>query len=89
MACQVPVISSNSGGLPEVNIHGVTGFLSGPGNVAEMAGYAIQLLQDEEMLGQFRANALAQARRFDIEKILPDYEAYYEEVLEKSAQKVE
>lgn len=89
MACEVPVISSNSGGLPEVNIHGETGFLSSPGNVDEMAGYAIQLLSDEEMLQKFRANALRQAKRFDIENILPHYEAYYEEVLERSVIQVE
>ncbi|MBL7807473.1 MAG: N-acetyl-alpha-D-glucosaminyl L-malate synthase BshA [Saprospiraceae bacterium] len=89
MACEVPVISSNSGGLPEVNIHGKTGFLSDAGNVTEMANYAIQLLQDEEMLQRFRANALEQARRFDIDRILPEYERYYEEVIEKSVIKVE
>jgi L-malate glycosyltransferase len=89
MACEVPVISSNSGGLPEVNIHGVTGFTSDPGNVLEMAQYAIQLLQDDVMLQQFRENALKQAQRFDLHNILPDYEAYYEEVLEKSVIKVE
>ena len=89
MACEVPVISSNSGGLPEVNIHGVTGFLSDPGKTDEMAGYAIQLLQNDEMLQQFRQNALTQAKRFDLHKILPDYERYYEEVLERSAVKVE
>ncbi len=83
MACEVPVISSNSGGLPEVNIHGVTGFLSDAGNVDEMAAYAIQLLSNEEMLQQFSQNALVQARRFDLNNILPDYEAYYEEVLAK------
>lgn len=89
MACEVPVISSNSGGLPEVNIHGETGFMSDAGNVNEMARYAIELLQNEEMLARFRKNALAQARRFDIDNILPDYEAYYEEVLERSVVKVE
>lgn len=89
MACEVPVISSNSGGLPEVNIHGVTGFLSDAGNVNEMAKHAIDLLRNDEMLARFRANALSQARRFDIENILPDYEAYYEEVLERSVVKVE
>ncbi|HOY04551.1 MAG TPA: N-acetyl-alpha-D-glucosaminyl L-malate synthase BshA [Saprospiraceae bacterium] len=88
MACEVPVISSNSGGLPEVNIHGVTGFMSDAGNVNEMARYAIDLLQNEEMLARFRTNALAQARRFDIDNVLPDYEAYYEEILEKSVFKV-
>jgi N-acetyl-alpha-D-glucosaminyl L-malate synthase BshA len=88
MACEVPVISSNSGGLPEVNIHGQTGFLSDPGNVDEMAHYAIQLLKNESMLAEFRANALTQAKRFDIEQILPHYEAYYEEILIKSVRKV-
>lgn len=89
MACEVPVVSSNGGGLPEVNIQGVTGFLSEVGDVADMARNAIRLLSDEEMLRQFRQNALAQARRFDIHNILPEYEAYYAEVLEKSAVKVE
>jgi N-acetyl-alpha-D-glucosaminyl L-malate synthase BshA len=89
MACEVPVISSNSGGLPEVNIHGVTGFLSDAGNVSEMADFAIQLLQNEDMLRRFRANALEQARRFDIDRILPEYEQYYEEVIARSVIKVE
>jgi L-malate glycosyltransferase len=89
MACEVPVISSNSGGLPEVNIHGVTGFMADPGDVDTMAQYAIQLLQDEALLQQFRQNALAQAKRFDLENILPDYVAYYEEVIERSVVKVE
>jgi N-acetyl-alpha-D-glucosaminyl L-malate synthase BshA len=89
MACEVPVVSSNGGGLPEVNIHGVTGFLSEVGDVDEMAQYAIQLLSDDAMLQQFRINALAQAKRFDLENILPDYEAFYEEVLEKSIIKIE
>jgi N-acetyl-alpha-D-glucosaminyl L-malate synthase BshA len=89
MACEVPVVSTDSGGLPEVNIHGVTGFMSTTGNVDEMAHYAIQLLQDDEMLQKFRENALAQAMRFDIHNILPDYEAYYEEILKQSVIKVE
>lgn len=89
MACEVPVVSSNGGGLPEVNIHGETGFVSDPGNVDEMAHYAIQLLSDDEVLARFRANALAQAKRFDIDNILPHYENYYEEVLERSVVKIE
>ncbi|MEI6411503.1 MAG: N-acetyl-alpha-D-glucosaminyl L-malate synthase BshA [Bacteroidota bacterium] len=89
MACEVPVVSSNGGGLPEVNIHGVTGFMSNVGDVEEMARYSIQLLRDDEMLHQFRANALAQAKRFDLHEILPHYEAYYAEVIEKSVIKVE
>ena len=81
MACEVPVISSNAGGLPEVNIHGQTGFLSDVGNVEEMANYAIQILSNEDVLNRFRENALAQAKRFDIANILPQYEQYYEEIL--------
>lgn len=84
MACEVPVISTNAGGLPEVNIHGETGYLSNVGNVEEMGYYAVSILKDDAVLQQFRANALAQAKRFDIEVILPIYEAYYEEIL-KSA----
>ncbi|MCB9344039.1 MAG: N-acetyl-alpha-D-glucosaminyl L-malate synthase BshA [Saprospiraceae bacterium] len=89
MACEVPVISSNGGGLPEVNIHGVTGYLSDVGDVASMAQHAIELLQNEDKLAEFRKNALEQARRFDIENILPDYERYYEEVIARSVHKVE
>ena len=81
MACEVPVISSNAGGLPEVNIHGQTGFLSNVGNVEEMARYAIEMLSNEDVLNRFRENALAQAKRFDIANILPKYEQYYEEIL--------
>ena len=81
MACEVPVISSNAGGLPEVNIHGETGFLSDVGDVEQMAKNTIALLSNEELLQQFRANALTQAKRFDIKNILPQYEAYYEEIL--------
>ena len=81
MACEVPVISSNIGGLPEVNIHGETGFLSDVGNVDEMAHFATTILEDETILQKFRANALQQAQRFDIAKILPQYEAYYEQIL--------
>ncbi len=81
MACEVPVISSNVGGLPEVNIHGETGFLSDVGDVDEMAEYAIRILKDDRILQQFRKNALAQAKRFDIKNILPQYEAYYEHIL--------
>lgn len=81
MACEVPVVSSNVGGLPEVNIQGETGFLSEVGNIEEMAENVLTILQNDEVLQRFRANALAQAKRFDIENILPQYEAYYEEVL--------
>ncbi len=84
MACEVPVLSSNAGGLPEVNIHAETGFISEIGDVDDMAAHAISILADEEVLQRFRANALKQAERFDIKHVLPQYEAYYQEVLEKS-----
>jgi N-acetyl-alpha-D-glucosaminyl L-malate synthase BshA len=84
MACEVPVISTDAGGLPEVNIHGKTGFLSKVGDVEEMAQQAITILGDDQVLQQFRQNALEQAERFDIKHILPEYEAYYEEVIEKA-----
>lgn len=81
MACEVPVISTDVGGLPEVNIHGQTGFLSKVGDVEDMARNAIAILSDDELLHKFRENALAQAKRFDIENILPQYEQYYEEIV--------
>ncbi len=89
MACEVPVISTDAGGLPEVNLHGETGFLSRVGDVESMAKNAIAILTDEEMLQRFRKNALAQAKRFDIGHILPQYEGYYEEVLAREAAMVE
>jgi len=84
MACKVPVISSNAGGLPELNVDGVTGYLSNVGNVNDMAEKAIYILEDNERLAQFKDNALARAKEFDLAKILPLYENYYMEVIEKS-----
>ena len=77
MACEVPVVSSNAGGIPEVNIDGETGFLLNVGDVQGMANRCLELLQDEAMLAQFKKNAFAQAQRFDIASILPKYEAFY------------
>ena len=84
MACEVPVISTNVGGLPELNIHGKTGFLDDVGDVEGMAAHAIEILSSDEVLEQFRSAAFAQAKRFDIRVIVPQYEAYYEKVLEQS-----
>ncbi len=81
MACEVPVISSNAGGIPEINIHGETGFLSNVGDVEDMARNAIQILSDDNTLNTFKAAAFRQAKRFDIEHILPLYEASYNRVL--------
>lgn len=81
MACGVPVISSNSGGLPEVNIDGKTGYLSDVGNIEEMSHNAIQILSDENRLLSFKQNALENAKNFDIQQILPLYEQIYQEAL--------
>ncbi len=82
MACEVPVISSNAGGLPEVNIHGKTGYLSDIGAVEDMATNALKILSDEKTHAQFRRNALKQAQKFDINNILPIYEEYYQYIIE-------
>jgi N-acetyl-alpha-D-glucosaminyl L-malate synthase BshA len=81
MACEVPVISSNAGGIPEVNIHGVTGYLSNVGDINDMAQNAITLLKDPELLTKFRKNALQQAHKFDLAEILLQYEAIYNRVI--------
>ncbi len=83
MACEVPVISSNTGGLPEINIHGQTGYLSNVGDVDDMAQHTINLLSNTEQLEQFRKNAYAQAKKFSLPNILPIYENYYERVVEQ------
>ncbi|WP_207774867.1 N-acetyl-alpha-D-glucosaminyl L-malate synthase BshA [Pontibacter virosus] len=76
MACEVPVISTNAGGIPELNVHGVTGFVSEVGNVDDMVRNALYVLDDAN-LSTFKANALARANDFDIEKIVPLYEQFY------------
>ena len=81
MACEVPVISSNIGGLPQVNIDGVTGYLCEVGDHETMALRAIEILSDENRLSTFRKNSLNQAKKFDISVILPEYENYYMEVI--------
>jgi N-acetyl-alpha-D-glucosaminyl L-malate synthase BshA len=83
MACEVPVISSDAGGIPETNVHGETGFVSRIGDVDDMAHNAIRLLQDDALLTQFRKNAYAQARKFDLQHVLPMYESYYEKVVDE------
>ncbi len=83
MACEVPVISSDAGGIPEVNIPGKTGFLSAIGDYEDMAEKAAIILQDDQ-LPIFRANALARAKEFDITIILPRYEFFYEKILKQT-----
>jgi N-acetyl-alpha-D-glucosaminyl L-malate synthase BshA len=88
MACGVPVISSNSGGLPEVNFDGISGYLSNVGNVDEMAANAIKILQDDKILSEFKANALEVAKKFDIKNILPKYEALYQRAIDDYKEEV-
>ncbi len=84
MAWSVPVISSNSGGLPEVNFDGVSGYLSNVGNIDEMAENALKILENEEILNKFKKNALEVARQFDIKNILPLYEDLYHKAINKT-----
>jgi len=78
MASGVPVVSSDAGGLSEVNEHGVSGYLSDIGNVDEMAQQALSILQNPETLARFKQQAKETARRFDTQNIVPLYEAVYE-----------
>lgn len=84
MAAEVPVISTNAGGIPEININGYCGYMSNVGDVEDMSNNAIKILQDEKTHLQFKANALAQAKKFDIQNIVPQYEKLYESVLRLS-----
>ena len=84
MAWSVPVISSNSGGLPEVNFQGVSGYLSNVGDIDSMAENALKILSDDTTLVQFRESALNVAKQFDIKNILPLYEALYYEAINNS-----
>lgn len=87
MACEVPVISTDAGGLPELNVDGVTGYLCQVGDIDDMSQKAIHIL-DESNLSTFKANALKRAKEFDVENILPLYESYYKEVIEKATKAV-
>ncbi len=83
MACGVPVISSNAGGLPEVNKDGFSGYLSEVGDVDGMANNALKILKNQTDLDQFKKNALITAQQFDIKKILPLYEDLYRRAIAK------
>ena len=82
MACQMPVISSNTGGMPELNLDGVTGFTSNVGDIEDMAEKAYHILKDDQTLNVFKQNALKRASDFDINVILPRYENYYQSVIQ-------
>lgn len=81
MACGVPVISTNAGGLPEINVQGVTGYMSEVGDTDDMAKHAVEVLKDEDKLKQFKENAIAHARTFSRQRIIPLYEQLYESVV--------
>ena len=83
MASGVPVISSNTGGIPEVNIDGVSGFLSNVNDVEDMSKNAIHILSDTNRLKEFKERAKEESKKFDISNIVPKYEAIYKRTLKK------
>ncbi|MFZ9027569.1 MAG: N-acetyl-alpha-D-glucosaminyl L-malate synthase BshA [Crocinitomicaceae bacterium] len=83
MVMGVPVISSNTGGIPEVNVQGVTGYLSNVGDVEDMAKNAVHILSDSDRLKTFRENAIKHAHTFNVESIVSQYEAIYGRLLEE------
>ncbi|MCT4665893.1 MAG: N-acetyl-alpha-D-glucosaminyl L-malate synthase BshA [Flavobacteriales bacterium] len=89
MACSVPVVSTNTGGLPEVNIHEKTGFTLPVGDIEGMAKAAKHILGCPEKLQHFKENALAHAQTFDIQNIVPDYEEVYYNLIQKSMEECE
>jgi N-acetyl-alpha-D-glucosaminyl L-malate synthase BshA len=86
MACEVPVLSSDAGGIPELNLSGVTGFVCKIGDIADMKAKALHILDDAN-LPTFKANALARAKEFDITEILPLYVSYYQKTIEAALAK--
>lgn len=83
MACEVPVLSSNTGGLPELNLHGYSGYLSDVGDVEQMTTFALEILKDEK-LPTFKKNALERAKQFELSNILPEYVNFYNEIIDKT-----
>ena len=87
MAASTPVVSSNAGGIPEVNIQGETGFLAEVGNVEAMSNYAIKILSNDDLLATMRENAKKQALKFDLQNILPEYEEMYRKTIDDFTEK--
>lgn len=81
MAAEVPVISTNAGGLPEIMIDGYNGYMSNVGDVDDMCAKALKIFADTDTTAQFRKNALAQAMKFDINNIVPEYETLYKKLI--------
>lgn len=86
MAAHTAVVSSNVGGLPEINIHGVTGYLSDPGNFKEMADYALSILRDQDVLKRFKIEARRHSKNFSLQNIVSVYEDIYGSLLKKVPQ---
>ena len=81
MACGVPVLSSNTGGLPEVNAHGRSGYLADVGDIESMTKFALDILGEDKKLKDFRQGAIEQAKLYNVHDIVNQYEDYYAEVL--------
>ena len=81
MAAGVPVISSDTGGIPEVNKHNFSGLLSKVGDTEKMINDAINLLSDEQILNDFKKNSRKRAEDFDIHNIVPNYENIYKNLI--------
>ncbi len=88
LASETPVISTNTGGLPEVNQHGVSGFLSNVGDIDDMALKALEILKDNDTLNRFKKNAFEHSLNFSIEAILPKYEALYNRLIKMKPKQV-
>lgn len=88
MACRVPVISTNVGGLSEVNVHGYSGYLSDVGDVESMAENALSILMDDATLDRFKDQARAQAQNFSIDLVVPQYEALYKKTIAETVSAV-
>jgi L-malate glycosyltransferase len=86
MACEVPVVSSNAGGIPELNIEGVTGYMCNVGDIDAMAQKALYILQDDERLKEFKQAARKRALDFHIDRIVPQYEEIYKQVTSQQNQ---
>lgn len=82
MSCGVPVISTNAGGLGEINVHGYTGYLSNVADVDDMAQHAVSILENEQILNQFKTQAKTHAMKFEKQHIIPQYEQLYNEVVQ-------
>lgn len=87
MAAGAPVVATNVGGLPEIIIQGENGYMGEVGNVQQMADYAINILQDENTFQRFKANAKKQAEKFDITRIVPQYEKLYQNLFDNFCRK--